>query len=317
MCQRHTMAGANAKPALNECDPKHCLPQIYKALLTASCLSCPNDPIQFLKNTLTAFQGHDSLQDVDWHKFVADAEQLPATTTLTDRTSDCVYMEPDDIMMSLCLFEKAYCCYRNNLTSSCFRKWKRFAAQSKRDIAELALKMDLEKKRHERNCQLVALAKWLNWVKLRKKTQAVASEKLERLVNAGRLKRIIAAWRNVLKDSKRTKEYYKRLVNQTEKGCDILSMLPSNLSLKIFRYLELRDWLNCAEVCSTWKAIIQSGTLWSQINFSVEKDWITEGKMKQILQNYRPFVIHLNLRGCTTLKGPSLKCISEYCTFNC
>ncbi|KAK5928197.1 hypothetical protein CgunFtcFv8_013279 [Champsocephalus gunnari] len=93
-------------------------------------------------------------------------------------------------------------------------------------------------------------------------------------------------------------------------------MLPSNLSLKIFRYLELRDWLNCAEVCSTWRAIIQSGTLWSQINFSVEKDWITEGKMKQILQNYRPFVIHLNLRGCTTLKGPSLKCISEYCTFN-
>ncbi|KAJ4938575.1 hypothetical protein JOQ06_003188 [Pogonophryne albipinna] len=154
--------------------------------------------------------------------------------------------------------------------------------------------MDLEKKRHERNCQLVAFAKWLNWVKLRKKTQAVASEKLESLVNAGRLKRIIAAWRNVLKDSKRTKEYYKRLqmgiieignkVNQTEEGCDILSMLPSNLSLKI--------------------------------NFSVEKDWITEGKMKQILQNYRPFVIHLNLRGCTTLKGPSLKCISEYCTFN-
>ncbi|KAI9529968.1 hypothetical protein NQZ68_008207 [Dissostichus eleginoides] len=201
------------------------------------------------------------------------------------------------------------------------RKWKRFAAQSKRDIAELALKMDLEKKRHERNCQLVALAKWLNWVQLRKKTQAVASEKLERLVNAGRLKRIIAAWRNVLKDSKRTKEYYKRLemgfieignkVNQTEEGCDILSMLPSNLSLKIFRYLKLRDWLNCAEVCSRWKAIIQSGTLWSQINFSVEKDWITEGKMKQILQNYRPFVIHLNLRGCTTLKGPSLKCIRQ------
>lgn len=37
----------------------------------------------------------------------------------------------------------------------------------------------------------------------------VAIEKLERLVNAGRLKRIIAAWRNVAKDSKRTKEYFK------------------------------------------------------------------------------------------------------------
>uniref|UniRef100_A0A3B4UUE1 F-box and leucine rich repeat protein 13 n=1 Tax=Seriola dumerili TaxID=41447 RepID=A0A3B4UUE1_SERDU len=81
--------------------------------------------------------------------------------------------------------------------------------------------------------------------------------------------------------------------------------------LQIFQYLELRDWLNCAEVCCTWKAIIQSGTLWSQINFSVEKDWITDSTMKQILQNYRPFVIHLNLRGCTSLTWPSLKCISE------
>lgn len=36
-------------------------------------------------------------------------------------------------------------------------------------------------------------------------------------------------------------------------------------SLQIFKYLEVRDWLNCAEVCCTWKAIIQSGSLWSQV----------------------------------------------------
>uniref|UniRef100_A0A8C3A611 F-box and leucine-rich repeat protein 13 n=1 Tax=Cyclopterus lumpus TaxID=8103 RepID=A0A8C3A611_CYCLU len=78
-----------------------------------------------------------------------------------------------------------------------------------------------------------------------------------------------------------------------------------NCLLDIAQILKLRTLLNCAEVCCTWKAIIQSGTLWSQINFSVEKDWITDGTMKQILQNYRPFVIHLNLRGCTFLKWPS------------
>ncbi|XP_039988850.1 dynein regulatory complex subunit 6 isoform X3 [Xiphias gladius] len=181
--------------------------------------------------------------------------------------------------------------------------------------------MDMTKKHFERKCQLATLNKWLNWVKLQKKTQAAAIEKLERLVNAGRLKCIIAAWRNVAKDSKRTKEYFKKLEmgliqisnkdHQIGEGCDRLSVLPSRLALKIFQYLELRDWLNCAEVCCTWKAIIQSGTLWSQINFSVERDWITDSKMKHILQNYRPFVIHLNLRGCTSLTWPSLKCISE------
>ncbi|XP_068458563.1 F-box and leucine-rich repeat protein 13 [Clinocottus analis] len=194
-------------------------------------------------------------------------------------------------------------------------KWNRFATQSKRSTTELALKMDMAKKHYERKCQLVALTKWSNCVKLHKKTQAGS------FVNAGRLARIIAAWRNVAKDSKRAKEYFKRLkmgfieigntVHQIGEGCDGLSVLPTSLSMMIFQYLELRDLLNCAEVCCTWKAIIQSGPLWSQINFSVEKDWITDGTVKQILQNYRPFVIHLNLRSCVSLKWPSLKCISE------
>lgn len=52
------------------------------------------------------------------------------------------------------------------------RKWKRFTTQSKSDIIELALKMDMAKKHYERKCQLVALTKWSNWVKLHKKTQA-------------------------------------------------------------------------------------------------------------------------------------------------
>ncbi|XP_029951714.1 dynein regulatory complex subunit 6 [Salarias fasciatus] len=83
------------------------------------------------------------------------------------------------------------------------------------------------------------------------------------------------------------------------------------LHKRIFQYLDLQDLLNCAEVCCSWKSIIQSNTLWSQINVSVGKDWITDSTMKKILQNYRIFVTHLNLRGCTSLKWRSLKCISE------
>ncbi|XP_047452803.1 dynein regulatory complex subunit 6 [Mugil cephalus] len=312
------MAVANSEPVLKDCELKQCLPQIYKALLTASCLSCPSDPIQFLKNTLRAFQGNDNLHGVDWHKFVAAASQHTAKATLTQRPVDTEYMDPDN-MVSFCVFEKAYTYYSNNLTSSCFRKWKRFIVQSKRDAMELAQKMDVAKKHFERTCQRVALTRWLKWVKLHKKTKAAAIGKLETLVNAGRLERIIAAWRVVTKDSKKTKEYFKRLASYREdikhhqigEGSDGLSLLPSSISLKIFQYLELRDWLNCAEVCCMWKSIIQSPTLWSQINFSVGKDWITDGTMKQILQNYRPFVIRLNLRGCTSLKWPSLKFISE------
>ncbi|KAM4618283.1 F-box and leucine-rich repeat protein 13 [Polymixia lowei] len=80
---------------------------------------------------------------------------------------------------------------------------------------------------------------------------------------------------------------------------------------QIFQYLGLKDCLKCAAVCCTWRAITQSGSLWSRINFSVERNWLTDSTVKPILQKYRPFVIHLNMRGCESLKWPSLTCISE------
>ncbi|KAM9854742.1 F-box and leucine-rich repeat protein 13 [Aulostomus maculatus] len=173
---------ASGKPIFTEYE----LSEVYKALLEAACLSSANDPIQFIKNALTNYQGHDSLKDVDCH------------------------------------------------TSS-------------------------------------------------------AIKKLQGLVNAPRLKRIIGAWQNVAKDSKRIKEYF-----------------------KIFQYLGLRDLFNCTEVCCTWKSIIiPSATLWSEINVSVEEDWISDSTMKQILQNSHVFVLHLNLRGCTSLNWSSLNYISE------
>lgn len=41
------------------------------------------------------------------------------------------------------------------------------------------------------------------------------------------------------------------------------------------------------------------------------KDWITDSTVKKILQSYRLFVTHLNLRGCTSLQWPSLRFVSK------
>ncbi|XP_047204061.1 dynein regulatory complex subunit 6 isoform X3 [Girardinichthys multiradiatus] len=181
--------------------------------------------------------------------------------------------------------------------------------------------MDLAKTHFERKRQRAAFTKWLDWVNSHKRRKATAIVRLHTLVNPCRLQHIVAAWRIVAKDSKRTKEYFKRLElsvtkfnskdQQTGERVDGVSVLPLHLSLKIFQYLEIRDWLNCAKVCCAWKSIVQSGTLWSQINFSVGKEWITDSIVQQILQSYRPFVTHLNLRSCTSLKWSSLKYISE------
>ncbi|TWW75515.1 hypothetical protein D4764_13G0001770 [Takifugu flavidus] len=52
-----------------------------------------------------------------------------------------------------------------------------------------------------------------------------------------------------------------------------------------------------------------------RINFSVEKEWLGDNTVQQILRNYRTIVIHLNLRGCTSLNWPSFQSISECPTF--
>lgn len=59
------------------------------------------------------------------------------------------------------------------LMMSCVhRHWKSFTSESKRDARESAMKVDKTKKHLDWKCQQVAVTKWVNWVKLHKKTNA-------------------------------------------------------------------------------------------------------------------------------------------------
>ncbi|XP_019743745.1 F-box/LRR-repeat protein 13 [Hippocampus comes] len=457
------------------------LQQLYKALLIASCRLDPRDPIQFLKNTLITFQGHDNLQDVDWDKFLSDSTQRSLLASL--QLDDGEYLDADELKALFWKYEKAYSCYRRKLTSSCFRSWKDFTNASVTDASELSQKMEIALQHYDRRKQEVPFLAWLRWVKCKQESRVEAVRKLVGVLKACVLKRIVTAWKNVVRDSQRTKDYFKRLQNELEmerqqsqvgegcdwlsalpnhislkvinpklpsflidqvhmqatnlrqesatahsqvqlaeveepeqgscrraqeqgvyppqpvtvtkavrklvgvlkacvlkrivtawknvvrdsqrtkdyfkrlqnelemerqqsqvgegcdwlsalpnhislkrlqnelemerqqsqvgEGCDWLSALPNHISLKIFQYMELRDLLSCSEVCCSWRSLIHTGTLWSKINVSVDKRWITDDTMKDVLLNFRPFVIHLNLRGCTSLHWYSLKHIGE------
>ncbi|XP_061533127.1 F-box and leucine-rich repeat protein 13 isoform X2 [Phycodurus eques] len=294
------------------------LQQLYKALLIASCRLDPRDPIQFLKNTLITFQGHDNLQNVDWNKFLSDSAQRSVLASL--ELDDTEYMDSDELKAIFRKYENAYSCYRSKLTSSCFRSWRNFTIASVTDATELSQKMEIAIVHYDRRKQEVPFLAWMYWVKFKKESRVEAVRKLVGVLKACILKRIITAWKNVVKESQRTKDYFKRLQNELEmerqqsqigEGCDWLSALPNHISLKIFEYMELRDLLSCSEVCCSWRSLIHSGTLWSKINVSVDKRWITNDIMKDVLLNFRPFVIHLNLRGCTSLEWSSLKHIGE------
>ncbi|XP_077371795.1 F-box and leucine-rich repeat protein 13 [Festucalex cinctus] len=295
------------------------LQQLYKALLIASCRLDPRDPIQFLKNTLITFQGHDSLLNVDWKRFLSGSAQrsLLASLLLDD---DAEYMDSDELEALFRKYEKAYSCYRRKLTSACFRSWKDFTNASVTDASELSQKTEIALKHYDRRKKEVPFLKWLRWVKFKKESRVEAVRKLVGVLKACVLKRIVTAWKNVVRDSQRTKDYFKKLQNELEmerqqsqigEGCDWLSALPNHISLKIFQYMELRDLLSCSEVCCSWRSLIHTGCLWTKINVSVDKRWITDDTMKAVLLNFCPFVIHLNLRGCTSLQWYSLRHIGE------
>ncbi|KAM9816331.1 F-box and leucine-rich repeat protein 13 [Syngnathus typhle] len=294
------------------------LQQLYKALLIGSCRLDTRDPIQFLKNTLIAFQGHDSLQNVDWKRFLNEGAQQSILASLGLDESE--YLDADKLKAIFRKYEKAYSCYRNKLTSSCFRKWKEFTNASVTDASTLSQKTPIAIEHYERRRKLVAFLAWRRWIKLKKESRIEAARKLVGVLTACVLKRIITAWKEVVRDSQRTKGYFKKLQNDLEtgrqqgqigEGCDWLSALPARISLQIFQYLGLRDLLSCSEVCCSWRSLIHTGTLWSKINVSVDKRWITDDTMKHVLLNFRPFVIHLNLRGCSSLQWYSLEHIGE------
>ncbi|CAB1323074.1 unnamed protein product [Coregonus sp. 'balchen'] len=224
----------NADPALREYILKHSLPQIFQALLTGLCVSCPERPLHFLERKIVSIQENRDTVEIEW-------------------------------------------------------AWKRFIWNKRKEARELTLKMETAERHYIQRGRRVALCKWVEWVQVRKRRQNDAMKKIQRVWNAIHCKIVIAAWRYVVQDSKRTKEYF-----------------------EVFQSLDVGDLLKCAEVCRTWKAITQTCSLWSRISFSVERDWITDSIVEQILQKYRPFVVHLNMRGCTSLQWPSFKCISEY-----
>ncbi|XP_062318798.1 F-box and leucine-rich repeat protein 13 [Osmerus eperlanus] len=311
----------NVDPALKEYILKHSLPQIFQALLTGLCVSCPESPMHFMEMKIMALQENHQDMEIEWHTLIDNSERV-AMTSLACRLVHNIIGSHENSLFHSHLVEKAYTCYRKCLLSMCFRAWKKFILEKRSEAVELMMNMDVANTHYSLWRQKVALGRWMEWVQIRKTRQNEAVKKIAQVWTVVYCKIIIGAWRFVVQDAKKTKDYFERLEGVSElnsqmsevtmvEGKDSLSLLPCKVSLLIFHYLDVGDLLKCAEVCCTWRTIAQTCSLWSRINFSVERAWITDCTVGQILQKHRPFVVHLNMRACTSLQWPSITCISE------
>ena len=57
------------------------------------------------------------------------------------------------------------------------------------------------------------------------------------------------------------------LLLQNGEARDDISALPRNIGVKILTYLSIVDLLRCAQVCRSWKMMVNSNVLWSKVSF--------------------------------------------------
>ncbi|XDV52965.1 hypothetical protein PO909_021596 [Leuciscus waleckii] len=307
----------DSDPILRDYFIKHSLPQIYKALLAGLCVSCPEDPLHFIEEKILSI-----LEDQDfelcWHTFIDKDKQI---FSLAGSIVYDIFGNSEDSQFLSHSLEKAFSCYRTKMTRMCFKGWKSYISKKKMKADRLLERMEEAKLYQTQRRIKEAFIKWTAWVCFRKHRQNDAVRKLQKAQESVHCRNIITAWRRVVHEAKRTKEYFKRLERELQEslnseisqgnGQDRLSLLPNKLSLKIFQCLGVRDLLKCAQVCHSWKAITQISSLWTEIDFSPEGSWITDQIVERKLWAHRVYVISVNLCGCTMVQGSSFRRISQ------
>ncbi|KAJ8386944.1 hypothetical protein AAFF_G00165410 [Aldrovandia affinis] len=311
----------NSHKVLRDFISKHSLPEVYQALLAGLCAPGPESTLHLLEMKIMEIQ--DNLNhEIDWNSCIKAMEQI-TLAALEGNMAHGFYGNLDDGMCLSHLLEKAYSCYRKSLTKMCFKAWTKYIWRRRKEAAELVLKMKTAEEQHTLQRQRRALRRWREWVQTRRRRRNDAVKKIRGVWNSILCRNVLRAWQYVVQDSKKTREYFERLEKgllETDtyntaaepiEGQDGLSLLPWKLALKIFQNFEVGDLVKCGRVCRTWRTLSQTCSLWSRINFSSERQRLVDDGVVWILRKYRPFVVHLNLRGCSLLQQHGFKSIGE------
>nr|XP_023666147.1 F-box/LRR-repeat protein 13 [Paramormyrops kingsleyae] len=289
---------------------KYSLAEVYQALLSG-CVSCPESLVMFLEEKIMKIRGNGIHgNESDWALPVCSIQKMSVGSPCGSQV-----LSP--------LFEKAHSWCRKRLTKMYFnRAWRGYVSTKRETAAERALKMSAAAERHSQRVLRTAMRGWAAWLQARRRRQQEAVRKLRRVWNSVHCRAVFQAWQRVAQELRKTKEYFELdtgLCEKRDRSCgvphmdrkDVVSTLPWKLALKILQYLPVGDLLRCAQVSHSWKVITQMSSLWGKINFSMEKDHVKDSVVVRILQRYRPFVVHLNMRGCSALQWPSFECTAK------
>ncbi|XP_042324603.1 dynein regulatory complex subunit 6 isoform X2 [Sceloporus undulatus] len=337
----------SVSPELRAYFKKHSIPDIYEALLCGLLIMCPDDPLRFLEEKIKEIM-EKGLYSILWNMCI-DPYLSQRLKVISETYLHTLLGLDDDQLMTTELCDKAWDFYSTNLKRMCFDAWIKYCAM--RRIGKQILQRKLSFARHVYESKLLksVLEKWNAWVQLRKVEHERAAKRIGKVFAFSLQKIIFKAWRKETSSRRKTKLYMERVerdfeddideeperryVSERERrqfdkhsssryisydhvphirtGKDHLTKMPGRVLAQIFRYLTVIDLARCAQVNRTWKALTQTGSVWSNINFSAVKDIVKDNIAGNILLKWTTNVVHLNLRGCSTLQWLTFKSIGR------
>ncbi|XP_033647169.1 dynein regulatory complex subunit 6-like isoform X2 [Asterias rubens] len=309
----------------------HKVPDVYEAILTGLAVLCPDDPMEYIitklkelmKMRLETVHGLEALK---WDTLIP--RHAKPRKRLSANYLDALFMfdeenlQPWEWRPTPIMYQKAYQCYNNKLVTMTFSAWLLYHERKKRRRLMMARKMVQAAEYYDMRKQRVHLQYWMQWYRFRKDRQESAYNIIKNVYDMSLSRLVFEAWHNVMLEARRTREYFERLERGEMDGedemmfprgeaRDDISLLPRKLAIKIFSYLDLADVSRCAQVCRQWKMITGTSSLWSRVNLSSIKNRATDRFVCKLLQTCRPYLLHLNLRGCDSLTKPSYVAIGQ------
>ncbi|XP_013411676.1 F-box/LRR-repeat protein 13-like isoform X1 [Lingula anatina] len=307
------------------------LPDVYEALLTGLAVMCPDDPKAFIVKCLRHIQKY-GLRCLQWDMFVEE-EMRPRRRVITESNLDYIFNLDDySLQPTPEMYAKAFSFYNSRLRSMCFHGWMQFHLVKKQK------RMDMERKwceavtHYAHRLMRLALNEWTQWMNFRKGVQSMAYNKIQRVFFCAIAKVIFDNWHEETTKARRTREYFEINIRRLERGenmeeedptgrglgdarDDISANMPRSVALKIFSYVDIDDLARCAQVCRSWKILTQSHSLWTRLDLSIVRGrlstGVTDHVVKTLLTKCRPYIVHLNLRGCLRLSRAAFVTISE------
>ncbi|XP_065910506.1 F-box and leucine-rich repeat protein 13-like isoform X2 [Dysidea avara] len=300
----------------------HRIPRVFEALITGVTVMCVRDPsldpYQFIADKLRELKAgqHD---DLSWDSFVAPGMR-PARRPMI---STSFFGDDENSQPTPEMYEKAYEFMKYNIFKFYFQAWKDFHALMQWEREEEERKRNMAVIQHSHTVLQRLFGKWKAYTKRKMKRVLAGEAKLRRLNCRRIMKVVLLAWQESAQQSAQTNKWFKSREygegnepGEDEEwyypeGQDYVSLIPRNVAVKIITFTGIKGVCRCARVCRTWKEITEDPAVWSNVNLSVAKNHVTDLVLLRLINKCRPFLGHLNLRGCHMLTEGALQHIGE------